>query len=332
MHKVIHMKSIIVILPYFGKFPIYFPLFLKSCSSNDSIDWLIVTDQSADSYVVPKNCIWVNKSFTQMQQEIKDTLGYKPEITYDLCKYRAAYHIIFNKYVSVYDFWGFCDCDLIFGNLRNFITENVLEKYDKISWRGHLTLIRNSSRLKDIYLTEIPGYKTFRGCVSNSDGVNLFDEVGLNKIFDYFKLPIYTDLPICDLVIRKYNFVCNHGLFDDETNKRQIFRWDNGKLFRVYLYNGMIYSQEVVYVHFLKRPMKYDESDIAISMGSSFLIVPNEFVADRGLTPQIVAKYSRNKFYWNYYKKRLKPKFILDKILSKINPKKLEMDRYELQK
>ena len=31
-----------------------------------------------------------------------------------------------------YDFWGHCDMDLIWGDIRNFITEDVLSKYDKI--------------------------------------------------------------------------------------------------------------------------------------------------------------------------------------------------------
>lgn len=37
------------IIPYFGKFNNYFPLFLKSCEANaDLCDWLIYTDDKTE--------------------------------------------------------------------------------------------------------------------------------------------------------------------------------------------------------------------------------------------------------------------------------------------
>lgn len=39
------MKSIIVILPYFGKLPNMFPFWLESCKLNTTVDFLIATDQ-----------------------------------------------------------------------------------------------------------------------------------------------------------------------------------------------------------------------------------------------------------------------------------------------
>lgn len=42
------MKSIIIIVPYFGEFPNYFQLFLNSCKYNESINWVIITDKEKD--------------------------------------------------------------------------------------------------------------------------------------------------------------------------------------------------------------------------------------------------------------------------------------------
>lgn len=47
-------KQCVLILPYFGKFNNYFPLFLRSCGANPSYDFLIFTD-SAESYQYPSN-------------------------------------------------------------------------------------------------------------------------------------------------------------------------------------------------------------------------------------------------------------------------------------
>ena len=36
-----------IIIPYFGKFPHYFALFLRSCAANREVEFHIFTDQSA---------------------------------------------------------------------------------------------------------------------------------------------------------------------------------------------------------------------------------------------------------------------------------------------
>ena len=40
------MKSVVLILPYFGKLPDIFPLFLKTAEKNPDIQFLIITDSS----------------------------------------------------------------------------------------------------------------------------------------------------------------------------------------------------------------------------------------------------------------------------------------------
>ena len=62
---------------------------------------------------------------------------------YKLCDYRICYGAVFQDFIKNYDFWGFCDIDLLWGNIRTFITEGILNKYDKIGFQGHSTLVRN---------------------------------------------------------------------------------------------------------------------------------------------------------------------------------------------
>lgn len=38
------MKKIGIVVPYYGKFPNYFALFLRSCENNPTIDWIVFTD------------------------------------------------------------------------------------------------------------------------------------------------------------------------------------------------------------------------------------------------------------------------------------------------
>lgn len=37
------MNSVCIIIPYFGKLPNYFQLWLESCKNNDSFTWLVFT-------------------------------------------------------------------------------------------------------------------------------------------------------------------------------------------------------------------------------------------------------------------------------------------------
>lgn len=180
------MQKIIIVLPYFGKFPNYFNLFLNSCKKNYTIDWLIISDQSPSEWKIPTNVIWETTDFQKVCNEIRRIYNIIPTSPYDLCKYRVAYHRIFSKFIVGYDFWGYCDCDVIFGDIRHFLTEEILNAYPKISWRGHLTLFRNIEPYNSAFLTKIQGFKSFEGCIGNTDGINLFDEVGINKIYDYF--------------------------------------------------------------------------------------------------------------------------------------------------
>lgn len=43
-----------IIIPYYGKFPDFFQLFLNSCKWNKGFNWLIFTDNE-DKYIYPDN-------------------------------------------------------------------------------------------------------------------------------------------------------------------------------------------------------------------------------------------------------------------------------------
>ena len=55
------MKKIIIIIPYFGEFPNYFDLWMKSVKYNSDIDFLLITDN--DITDKPNNIKIINISF-----------------------------------------------------------------------------------------------------------------------------------------------------------------------------------------------------------------------------------------------------------------------------
>jgi len=59
-----------IIVPYFGKFPSYFGLWLRSCAINPEIDWLLVTDITSD-HEFPANVRVVSWDFASVVQGFK---------------------------------------------------------------------------------------------------------------------------------------------------------------------------------------------------------------------------------------------------------------------
>ena len=91
-------KKCVFILPYFGKFNNYFPLFLKSCEKNPTYNWLIFTD-CKEKYNYPENVDVVDMTLQELKKKAEDKFGFQisMETPYKLCDYKPAYGEIFSK-------------------------------------------------------------------------------------------------------------------------------------------------------------------------------------------------------------------------------------------
>ena len=72
------MTKIAIIGCYYGKFPAWMQYWLKSCASNPTIDFLVVTDSKLED--TPKNVRTINMTLS----EIKNMAEKKLEISEDL--------------------------------------------------------------------------------------------------------------------------------------------------------------------------------------------------------------------------------------------------------
>lgn len=138
------MYKIAFVIPYFGKFPDMFDYWLVSAKYNSTIDFIMFTDNEKPCNC-PVNIKWNVINFEQIKERIKSVVQTPVTIdsAYKLCDFRPTYGDIFKEELKNYDFWGWCDVDLVFGNIRNFVTDEILEQYDKIGVLGHCVIIRN---------------------------------------------------------------------------------------------------------------------------------------------------------------------------------------------
>jgi hypothetical protein len=244
------MHKICIIGIYFGKFPVYFPLWLDSCKYNPTIDFLIITDQKIKH--IPPNVKKINMSFQEFKTLAQSKFDFpiSMERPYKICDYRPAFGEICSEYIKDYDFWGHCDFDMVFGDLRNFFTADILNVYDKILNLGHLSLYRNTYECNNRYKLNgslVGDYKK----IFTTDKGYAFDEVrGIYQIYKTNNFPVFDKRIFADIsaIYKRFRLALN-----DINYKDQIFSFEEGKVYREYYLDNKYNKEEFVYLH-IKKP------------------------------------------------------------------------------
>lgn len=142
----------VIIQPYFGIFPVWMDLFLYSCSKNSQVDFVFYTD-CAPSPAQSKypNVTFYMTSFQDYCRMVSKRLGilFKPDNAYKLCDLKPFLGIVHREVIEPYDCWGYCDIDLVLGDLT--ILLDRMNEYDFISTHadrasGHFTMMKVNSK------------------------------------------------------------------------------------------------------------------------------------------------------------------------------------------
>lgn len=149
--------SILFLIPYFGRWPFWMPLFLESCRRNPDIDWLLISDCPAP-VGLPANVTIKAMDFLSYCSLAAERLGipFAPEDPYKLCDIKPALGHIHEEVLQGYDFWAFGDLDVVYGDLRSWLSDARLARYDVITSHsrrvaGHLCLLRNTETYRTLY-------------------------------------------------------------------------------------------------------------------------------------------------------------------------------------
>lgn len=246
----------VIICPYFGRLPDYFELFLDSCSKNADFDFLMLTDQEL-TYDCPKNVRFVRMSFQDIRELIIEKLGksYFLFSPYKLCDYRPAYGEIFEDYIHHYDFWGYCDIDLILGKISNFICEADFVNNDKLLINGHLTFYRNSDQVNQYYTLKSNVFIDFDTATAKQVPC-FFDEISMPGILNEHGISQYSNWNYLDILPQRFDLIAKEQ--DGVRNhKDQHFYYRRGKVFQEYTVSGKVHRNEYMYIHLQKRKMSY---------------------------------------------------------------------------
>lgn len=181
-----NLKSILIIINYFGQWPPWFPVFLESCKRNSTINWLFHTDCPFEEYKID-NVKFKHVSFDDYVSMVsaKLNVNFRPENSYKLCDIKPMYGVLHSDEISGFDFYGYGDIDVLYGNIRHFYPDEVLQNNNVISTHvgivsGHLALFKNVNWIKNAYKQ----CKNWKAKIENPQAQR-FDEDVFSTIFRY---------------------------------------------------------------------------------------------------------------------------------------------------
>lgn len=245
----------IFVTPYFGEFPTYIQLWLDSCGRNEDFTWLLITNCSTQNLNVPSNVIVKDSTLENVRRIFEKHLGGDICLSspYKLCDFRPAFWMILDYYHIDYDFWGYCDMDLIFGRLSHFLTDELFEKYDRLYSFGHLSLMSSSPFSKHAFMFDGSKLK-WDNIFFKEDNIGFDEYHGVNKIWkkrDFLFYEKGTEMIDVDPQYDEFSFT-----HLPSNKKNQFFYVEDGKVLQGYFdKNDNLTTKEYVYIHFQKRQM-----------------------------------------------------------------------------
>ncbi len=276
--KIYKTSRMNIFLPYYGKFPNYFQLYLDSLNANnDILTVFLITDIDSSEYILPKNLIVVPMSIDVLRRKISDMLlnVFRKTVKYDklvstnykLVDFKISYPLLFNDLIiehkiSKYDYVGWGDCDVIYGKLSNFI--NLSDNYHIIGgWHGHFTVLKNTDECVNLFKSVPNIYQLFidqKVFITDEIAYRepLINFIKTNNLNMFFMNKYFTDIvPPCFYYLFRKNYEEHklnffdvyhpekniNFLFYDKKTSQLFTHYDDGEII------------ETTYVHLQKRHM-----------------------------------------------------------------------------
>ena len=142
--------SIAIVNTYFGNPPAWLPAFLRSCQTNPDVQWLIYADFDVPT---PPNVTIKPADLREFNARasavVGETITIDPALVRKICDFKPLYGLMFADDLQGFDWWAFSDLDVIWGDIRKFVTDDLLNSHIIVSPRqrklgGHGTFMRNT--------------------------------------------------------------------------------------------------------------------------------------------------------------------------------------------
>ena len=289
-----------IICAYYGPLPSCFLPWLKTVEYNPTIDFLLITDQEV--YAAPYNLNVVRIEFNQLKCLITRKIGQDAslEIPYKLCDYKPAYGYIFEHFLKDYDYWGYCDCDLIFGNLNKLLLPLLNGNYDKIFAPGHLSLYKNTFENNRRFMKRIDDRICYKEAFT-TDKIYVFDEqthwkYNILTIFESEKTRIYLDdisfnADSKNAYLSRAVYNNQNKSFECNNNPYKIY-WISGNLIGFEIIGNTFIKTEFLYCHLQNRKIRFK------NLKNNYAICPDRIIGLKNdkIDYDNITKYPKKSF------------------------------------
>jgi len=253
-----------LLVQYFGKWPEWFDFHLLSCEYNPSIDWLFISDNPTTQKPFP-NIEFYKITFPDYEKLLSKKLGFNVVISdfYKLCDYKPTLGLVFEEHLKGYDYWGYSDIDIIWGDIRKFLLKEKFQCYNCFSSHcdrlaGHFTLFRNTPYNINLFKM----IKNYKALLENKEHKSV-DETALtiliksyskpisnfksiNKIYSFFN-------PLSRTLFKEHysTILIDMPWHNGSMDHPQVWYWKDGRVF-----NERDAGMEFMYLHFMNLKSK----------------------------------------------------------------------------
>ena len=161
--------KVVLILPYFGSFGPWFPLYLHSLRNQLTLDLLLLSDKPPPE--LPSNVQHVGMTLDEVRELATARLGTPVRLhrIRNICDLKPAYGMVFADFTQRYEYWAFGDEDVLYGDLDRMLAPHLDGSVDLVipamnksrtqgGTQGHFTVLRNDRRTNELAIRD-PAYK-----------------------------------------------------------------------------------------------------------------------------------------------------------------------------
>jgi hypothetical protein len=266
--------SMRLVVPYFGPRPPYFPLVVRSMARNPDVEWLLLTDEPVPD--APPNLTVTHVTFDQLAARIRQNFEFEVALDhpYKLCDVRPMFGEIFADELAGFDFWGHCDLDVIFGQIRDHLPAEAYEA-DKILIQGNFALYRNTPEAARWYRHEV-GRVSYRQSLTDPRATHFDEMAGIRYVLEDLGVRCWNEPVIFDISFHRYRTRAEHPAGTDARR----YAWEDGEVAEYRWEGGGIARRTALLIHLQKRTMRAPSA--AVVAADRFWIHANRFRVQRG--------------------------------------------------
>lgn len=275
------MKKTAIFIPYFAEpdkgFPNYFEYWQRSAAANTEIQFFLPTNIDVSLYRKYPNIHFLVMDAEDFFQKVERIAGCQVVRSYyKIGEFRPLCALLFPEIVGAFEYWGYSELDLIYGDIFKFIKPYMEQKAPVIGRLGHFRLVKNTQALKAVPFYDTGGLLTMQDAY-NAEKCCHFDEVqGMGVRYHMAGIPVADISAVIADIDQKWRYfrICGK-------KGKWAFQWNNGCL-SGYTTSGK--KEEYLYIHLQKRKMEITSDG---KEEDGFYIFPNQFSDRRPSAGQI---------------------------------------------